>query len=120
MAQEGPTPQASPPLVDLQMARRVAEDCGWSVAELGRFYLDGVRKQIRKLHQAVAAGDRPDLLRLAHGCAGSSSLSGVPGLAERFRWIEAAEGDGALDIAPGVLAEIETLLEEVERAFTSS
>ena len=119
MAQEGPTPSASPPLVDLELARKVAEDCGWSLGELGRFYLGAVRKQILKMRQAVAAGDEGELVRLAHGSAGSSGLSGVPGIVSRFRRIEAAEGEGALEIATSVLAEIESRLDEVEKVFTS-
>ena len=67
------------------MARRLARDCGWTLDKLSRFYLDGVRKQMAKMRRAVAAGDEQELYRLAHGSAGSSNLSGVPGVGERFR-----------------------------------
>ena len=111
---------ASPygPLFDPRAAVQVARDCGWTLPELGRSYYRGVRRRIREIHQAVAVRDESELRRLAHGCAGSSLMSGAPGIGARFRLIE--HSSQPFELAPAVLEEIESLLEEVREAFGAS
>ncbi len=108
-------------LVDLKRARGIASDCGWNLAELAGFYVEGTMSQLKRIG-AELEGQRSaeTVKRLAHGCAGSSLTSGVTGMAEIFRRIENAGAAERLELAAALLPEIRDRVAEAGRILAEA
>ncbi len=104
--------------VDWRRFLSVAADCDWTPGEFQEFYVGGTREQLAEIGAAIAAADGRELERLAHGCVGSSSTCGLPGMAEIFRSMETAARDGRLDDYADLAERAERRLRQVERALT--
>ncbi len=108
-------------LVDLERARGIARDCGWNLAELAGFYVDGTLSQIDRIGAELEEGRSAETVkRLAHGCAGSSLTSGVVGMAKIFRRIENAGPRERLEVAAALLPEIRDRVREAARILTEA
>src|SRR5204863_10033968 len=59
-----------------------------NLRELVTLYLNQTAEQMEQLEAAVAAGDAPEVRRLAHSCAGASSTCGMRRLLPLLRELE--------------------------------
>ena len=112
-----PAPPREPPgdgWIDWARLTAVAADCDWSPAELGRFYVDGIREQLSEISAALAAGEAAEVERLAHGCVGSSATCGITGMTELFGRLEVAAGRGELAGCEPLLAAAEARFKATE------
>ena len=107
-----------PDLVDAEAFRAMADECGWSVHEFARFYVNGSRKELAGLAAADASRDLEEVARLAHGARGSSAAACVPAMAEVFSRLEEAATRGARGEVATALAKAGALLEEVLASLT--
>jgi len=110
--EEGDAAPAFPPgsPVDVQCLREAAGGDDDSTQELARLYLKKTSEGIEKLGEAIRAGAVAEAERIAHSLAGSSATCGMVFLAPVLRALEGLSREGRL-------AEVETLLGDLEREF---
>jgi HPt (histidine-containing phosphotransfer) domain-containing protein len=93
------------------------------MVELIDTYLADAPEQVEALRGALAAADVADLVRPAHTLKSASASLGALGLAERCRQLETSAKaglfDGAADVVDGIAAELERVVNALQRAKRS-
>ncbi len=108
-----PSPEELPP-VDLDKLTDLAggED---GLAELVELYITQTAGQIEIMRTALAAGNAPEVRRVAHSAAGANATCGMDGVVPALRALERMGEDGQLD---GAAAELDIVSCEFTRIKT--
>lgn len=105
---------------DLDFWRDLAggdDDCA---RELLTLYLSDTSAQISLMVSGLAAGRADEVGRVAHTCAGSSSICGVDPLAALFRQLEQQARDNRLDELSDTLPLIVETFDQVHARLTKA
>jgi HPt (histidine-containing phosphotransfer) domain-containing protein len=92
------TPQE--PSVDFELLNSIFDNDPDQVREVLNLYLEQASAQIEGMGAAIAAGNAPDLNRLAHKCAGSSASCGMNNIVPLLRELERMGKESQLAEAP--------------------
>jgi len=109
-------PADEAPPVDMDRLKDFTEDDVESLRELVTLYINQTNDQIKQLRAAVQASNAPEVRRIAHSCAGSSSTCGVKKLATMLRDLEKFGYENKLEGAPALFEQAAAEYEKV-RAF---
>jgi len=107
-------------LVDLDRARRVAEDCRWTLGGLCDFYVRTTEEQLASLETAIARRSREEIRRLAHSLVGASASCGVDGMSRIMRRIEDLAEDGLIDDACNLAEEASRVFDATKRILSAA
>ncbi len=103
------------------MMRRLAAECGWTLRQLTETYMQSIGGEVDELADAIRNRSASEVGRLAHGCKGASTTSGVIGLVELFDGIEEAGREGRFDRAERMVKQVRERLDRIgsllEREF---
>jgi CheY-like chemotaxis protein len=103
---ESPSPAAVEPPVDMERLNDFADGDPANLRELVDLYFRQTDDQIGKLDEAIRNAVAPDIKRIAHSCAGSSSTCGMNRIGILFREMERAAAENRIGPVPRLFREV--------------
>ena len=101
----GPARSADAPPVDLERLREMTDGTDVGMRELVALYVQQTTTQLEQLTAAAKAGDKAEVRRIAHSCAGASATCGMSVLVPILRELERQGHEGRLSDAEKLCAD---------------
>jgi len=113
-----PTSADDEPPTDLERLMSFTDGNPDTLKELVTLYFDQTSSQLTELAAAVAAGQSPEVRRVAHSCAGASATLGMSRIVPLLRELERQGAEGRLTNAADLVARAATEFERIREFLT--
>jgi CheY-like chemotaxis protein len=100
--------------VDMDRLREALGDESEGFSEILNLYLDEMSKSLKRLDEAVQAGNHVEVEAIAHNCGGTSANCGMVAVVQSMRDLEAAGRDGQLGNAGMTLAQAKQEFQQIQ------